>query len=120
MRKPFGTLAVCILGASLGQAADAASVHTGSNSREWLRESAQGTEAQRLSYEARELDLHASSFIQPTDNGHPIQLQVKQGVPTAREPKWPSVPSRAIPKVGATELRPGTLQQQRAQIKSLR
>lgn len=105
---------MCLLGtAAFGQTLPAAAtLHVSSTARQWIAETVQRIDAQRLCYEARQLELHVSAFIQSTDNGHPIRLQVKQGVPTATEPKWPTVPRGALPKVGVTELKPGTLQQQ--------
>jgi len=93
-----------------------------SNSAQWIRETVRLIEANRAAYEARELQACNLPDIGPSDrfgdNGHPIYLQVKEGVPTAREPKWPSVPRMAIPRVGETEITPGTLRRQKAEVES--
>jgi hypothetical protein len=119
MRKLFCTALVCFFGTmAFGQTPLLATMHATSSAEEWIRETVQLVEARRLAYEARQLEFRAVTYISALEDDHPIHLQVKQGVPTAREPKWPSIPKMAIPKVGETEIRPGTLREQRSQVNS--
>ncbi len=126
MRKGFYAGVVFLLAVAASGQSSRLMAHDNSNNQEWTQERSQRVEIARLSFEAEQLNQSSANLLSSRNNtsdiaadwGHPIYLQSKQGVPTAREPKWPSVPLSAIPKVGQTELRAGDLREQRAKVES--